>query len=261
MVILFGSYARGNWVEDKYVDKGVLYEYKSDYDILVVLTGEDLKLKQRIEKKIMGDLVRPKVIKTPVSLIFHGIKYLNQALMIGNYFFKDIREEGIVLFDTEKFKLASPKKLTSAQYQQKAQDYYDQWYENGNNALKMYQLSFAEGLFFDSAFQLHQATERFYTTVLLVYTDYRPKDHNLETLGERAEMCDKRFAVFPKETKEEIRLFELLKKAYIDARYKMDEYATTPNELEYLAGKVNQLKRLTQELCLAKIKEIGERGS
>ena len=73
-------------------------------------------------------------------------------------------------------------------------------------------------------------------------------------------MYDKRFAVFPKETKEEICLFELLKKAYIDARYKMDEYTITPNELEYLAGKVAQLKQLTQELCLAKIKEIGERG-
>lgn len=36
MVILFGSYSRGNWVEDKYKENGITYEYKSDYDILVV---------------------------------------------------------------------------------------------------------------------------------------------------------------------------------------------------------------------------------
>lgn len=47
MVILFGSYARGDWTEDQYIEKGITYEYRSDYDILVVLTHEDLKQKFR----------------------------------------------------------------------------------------------------------------------------------------------------------------------------------------------------------------------
>ncbi|MBD3322309.1 MAG: hypothetical protein GF350_14510 [Chitinivibrionales bacterium] len=36
-IILFGSYARGAWVEDSYVQDGITYEYKSDMDILVVV--------------------------------------------------------------------------------------------------------------------------------------------------------------------------------------------------------------------------------
>ncbi|MDD5728481.1 MAG: nucleotidyltransferase domain-containing protein, partial [Victivallales bacterium] len=37
-VILFGSYARGDWVEVKSIgEDGNLYEYRSDYDILVVV--------------------------------------------------------------------------------------------------------------------------------------------------------------------------------------------------------------------------------
>ena len=32
MVILFGSYSRGDWVEDKYTENGTTYESKSDYD-------------------------------------------------------------------------------------------------------------------------------------------------------------------------------------------------------------------------------------
>ncbi|MFA6716991.1 MAG: nucleotidyltransferase domain-containing protein, partial [Victivallaceae bacterium] len=37
-IILFGSYARGNWVEDRYVgDDNILYEYQSDYDLLIVV--------------------------------------------------------------------------------------------------------------------------------------------------------------------------------------------------------------------------------
>ncbi|MEL7245431.1 MAG: HEPN domain-containing protein, partial [Cyanobacteria bacterium J06573_2] len=216
-----------------------------------------LKQKFRIEDKLKAELIATGKVTTPVSLIFHGIKQLNASLVMGNYFFKDIKEEGIVLYDSGKYKLTHPKKLTPEQYRQKAQAHFDQWFENGNNALKMYGLSFKEGLFFDSAFQLHQATERYYTTILLVFTDYRPKDHNLETLGIKVEMCDARFAVFPKTTDEEKHRFELLKRAYIDARYNMDEYAITSTELEYLAKKVEVLKGLTQQICTERILAIG----
>ena len=140
MVILFGSYARGNWTEDKYIEKGITYEYRSDYDILVVLTHEDLKQKFRIEDKVKAELTSTGKVNTPVSLIFHGIKHLNNALTIGNYFFKDIKEEGRVLYDSEKFKLATPKKLTAEQYQQKAQEYFDQWFESANGFYRFFEV-------------------------------------------------------------------------------------------------------------------------
>ena len=33
MIVLFGSYARGNWVEDIYTQGHNTYEYKSDFDM------------------------------------------------------------------------------------------------------------------------------------------------------------------------------------------------------------------------------------
>ncbi|MEM6892684.1 MAG: HEPN domain-containing protein [Bacteroidota bacterium] len=258
MVILFGSYARGNWVEDQYVEKGITYEYRSDFDVLVVLTHEDFKQKFRIEDKLKAELIATGKVTTPVSLIFHGIKQLNASLTMGNYFFKDIKEEGIILYDSAKFKLAHPKKLTPEQYRVKAQEYFDQWFTSANEFLIDFQNAFERNSLNKAAFELHQATERYYTTILLVFTDYRPKDHNLETLGIKVEMCDPRFAVFPKTTNEEKHRFELLKRAYIDARYKMDEYQITKGELTYLAERVNELKRLTEEICGQKIGEIGK---
>ncbi len=258
MVILFGSYARGNFTEDQYVEKGITYEYRSDFDILVVLTHEDMRRKFKIEDKVKNELTETGKVKTPVSLIFHSIKYLNKSLMVGNYFFKDIKQEGIELYNSEKFTLAAPKKMTTAQYQQKAQDYYDQWFQSASEFLEFYEIAFAKNFFHKAAFMLHQTAEHLYTTILLVFTDYRPKDHNLETLGIKVEMCDRRFAVFPKTTDAEKHLFELLKKAYIDARYKMDEYTITQPQLEYLAEKVQLLKQLTEEICMEKIREIGE---
>ena len=36
MIILFGSYARDTWVEDIYTKGHITYEYKSDFDVLVI---------------------------------------------------------------------------------------------------------------------------------------------------------------------------------------------------------------------------------
>lgn len=258
MLILFGSYAKGDWVEDSYVENDTIYEYRSDFDLLVVLRHENFSLKFKIEELVKSQLIETGEVSTPVSLIFHGIKHFNQALSIGNYFFKDIKEEGIVLYDSGKHKLTSPKALTPIQYQEKAQEYYDQWFVSANEFIIDFNNAFERDSFKQAAFLLHQAVERYYTTILLVFTDYRPKDHNLETLGIKVEMCDKRFDVFPKSTNESKRLFELLKRAYIDARYKMKEYHITKADLEYLSARVAELKQLTEEICLEKIRQLGE---
>jgi uncharacterized protein len=258
MVILFGSYATGKWVEDRYIEKGITYEYRSDYDLLVVLTHEEFSQKIKIEDKIKEQLIVTGKVKTPVNPIFHGVKHINRALSYGNYFFADIKKEGILLYDSGKFKLAEPKKLTPSEYKKKAEDYFKQWFESANEFFEFFQIALEKDYINKAAFELHQATERYYTALLLVFTDYRPKEHNLESLDIEAGMCDKRFKqVFPRENEEEKRLFELLKKAYIDARYKMDEYSVTREELEYLAGRVNVLKELTEVICLEKIESLG----
>ena len=37
MIILFGSYARGDWVSDEYTEGHITYSYQSDLDIMVLL--------------------------------------------------------------------------------------------------------------------------------------------------------------------------------------------------------------------------------
>ena len=254
-VILFGSYARGEQVEAMYSEKGTTYEYKSDFDILVVTTHDDLgnnhKIEDKVEKELSGKVL------TTINLIFHSIKHLNQSLSMGNYFFQDIKKEGITLYDTRRFTLQQPKKLTPTEAKQKAQGYFDQWFTSANEFLDYYELGFKKENYHTAAFQLHQVTERLYTTILLVFTDYRPKEHDLKKLDVRVRNCDTRFNVFPRETDQEKELFELLKRAYIDSRYKMDEYQITKEQLEYLADRVQLLKSLTEEICLEKISEIG----
>ena len=257
MVILFGSYARGEYVEDTYMEKGTLYEYKSDYDLLVVTRHDDLVANIRLETHVNETLRDTGRVKTPISLVFHPGKHLNQALREGNYFFQDIKKEGIVLYDTGKVRLQNPKKLTTGEARQKAQGYFDQWFESANHFFDDFVINLEKERFHKAAFELHQATERYYTTILLVYTDYRPKEHDLVRLDLRVKNCDPRFGAFPLDTDEEKQLFELLRQAYVDARYKMNEYSISKEELGYLAEKVEQLKEVTGRLCGEKIGEIG----
>ena len=104
---------------------------------------------------------------------------------------------------------------------------------------------------------LHLAVERYYTTILLVFTEYSPKEHDLKKLDFRVRNCDARFHVFPRETEQEKDAFELLKRAYIDSRYKMDEFQISKEQLVYLAERVQTLKGLTEEIVWGRLKRLG----
>jgi len=87
-LILFGSYARGNWVEDP--DN----RYFSDYDLLVLASKRELKkverwaVWERQTKALAGNI--------PITLLTHTLDDVNEELRLGNYFFGDIVKEGIV---------------------------------------------------------------------------------------------------------------------------------------------------------------------
>ena len=91
---------------------------------------------------------------------------------------------------------------------------------------------------------------------MLVFTGYKPKRHNIEKLGRQVSGYDSAFLkVFPRATAEQDENFKLLKKAYIDARYKKD-YKITRKQLEYLAKRVKLLQRLTKQICKEKIESF-----
>jgi len=253
MIILFGSFARGDWVDDRYKENGTTYEYKSDFDILVVLDNEEQAVVREFGKRLRRNIRRSSPKETPLNIIFHGIEYLNQEIEEGNYFFVDVLNEGIMLYDSGKFQLSTPKLLSAKQRKNKAQLYFDQWFESADSFYDNYEYKLKKEDCNNAVFQLHQATERLYMCILLVYTDYKPKIHDLDKLDKEACKLDNRFkTIFPRTTPEEERLFTLLKKAYIDSRYKLD-YTITKEELGYLSGCVARLRDLTGTACKEKI--------
>ncbi|MDW6092443.1 HEPN domain-containing protein [Vibrio rhizosphaerae] len=101
-----------------------------------------------------------------------------------------------------------------------------------------------------SAFLLHQSTERFFACTLLTCTNYLPKSHNIEKLGKLCAQIDTEFAtIFPLDNKFHRRCFRRLQRAYIEARYS-EHYEITKEELAYLEKEVQRLKGLVERVCL-----------
>lgn len=182
MIILFGSYARGNWVEDKYVENGRTYEYKSDYDLLVILSDYKKANADTFVQSVSTKLEALK-LSTPVHPIFHGIDFVNAALSEGKYFFDDIKREGILLFNTSRYELAEKRELSPLEVQKMAQADFNQWFESADDFFRIAKSELGIDKYKTSAFNLHQATERYYGTIQLVFTGNKPKTHDLEILG------------------------------------------------------------------------------
>ncbi|MDD5697366.1 MAG: HEPN domain-containing protein [Victivallaceae bacterium] len=253
-IILFGSYARGDWVEDRYTaEDGITYEYQSDYDLLVVVQnlpkyqykGHRNRIRHRA-RKFAG-------CTTPLSIIMHSVEEFNRAVGNGEYFFTDIKKEGVMLYRSGRFRLPISRKLSIKQRKGKAEAHFRNWFESAKNFYGAFESELEKKHNKEAAFLLHQAAERFYHTVLLVFTDYKPRTHDLTELGKRVDQLSGGFkGVFTQNTDEEKRLFELLRRAYTEARYDMG-YKITQAELEYLAERVLVLQNLTEAVCKAKI--------
>jgi predicted nucleotidyltransferase len=100
MLILFGSYARGDWVEDMYEEEGIRYHYQSDYDLLAIVKTRGIHKQRRLESDLSEIVYQLPNIKTPCSIIAHDAKYINTQLAEGQYFFSDIKKEGILLYNS-----------------------------------------------------------------------------------------------------------------------------------------------------------------
>jgi HEPN domain-containing protein/predicted nucleotidyltransferase len=253
MIILFGSYARGSWVEDTYKQGHITYEYKSDYDIFVITETKKQANDDGLQRKLAESL---KWTQTDVNIIYHPINQVNTNLGGGWYFFCDIVKEGFVLYDSGRFKLAKIKKLSDKKRGELAKTDFNMWFKGAKEFYVGFEVYLERKWYKKAAFMLHQTVESFYMAIMLVFTNYKPKTHDIEKLGRQAASFDPRFLkAFPRATKSEEQAFKLLKKAYIDARYKAS-YRITKKQLEYSAGRVKVLQRLTKKICEAKIESF-----
>ena len=259
-IILFGSHTSDKWVEDEYEERGATYSYISDYDILVVLPSGDKEREHDVASKIENKTLK---YKNDVSPIVHSIDYVNKGLEMGQYFFKDIVREGIVLFDNGEFVFSESKPLTREQEKELATHYFNKWIKSGSRFLSGTKVFLENALksgfeLNEVIFNLNQAAEKFYGGILLVYTGYKPKTHRLKVYRKYSKhISDELNQLFkyPADDREEYRLFEILNNSYIDARYQ-DDYYIDVEDLKKLIAKVEKLEEVTTRLSSERINSL-----
>jgi predicted nucleotidyltransferase len=250
-LVLYGSYARGDWVEDH------AGGYVSDYDILIVVNDERLTdvvdYWSAAEDRLTRETTITGAIGAPVSFIVHSLTDVNQQLEKGRPFFTDIVGQGVALYEAEGFAFAAPRELPEEEARAEARANFDEWWPKVETGTRTFRLQRDEGdtdaWRKEAAFTLHQTVERLYHCALLVLTLYSPKSHKLNFLRSQAEqIAPELIPAWPRDGKLEKRCFELLRLAYVNARYS-PEYRITKEELEWLGGRVTELQRLVQAVC------------
>lgn len=251
-VILYGSYARGDWVEDP------VGRYFSDYDLLVVVADEKhadvLEFWGTAEKRLLAELSSGERLRTPVNFIVHTQAEVDDALTRGRYFFMDIMADGIELLsapDAPAF--AEPRALTPDVALAETQAHYEDWIPGASRRLELAAFAVTRGFDNEAAFELHQAAEGLYNGLLLVMTLYTPKSHNLVRLRNLAEQIDPGLAdAWPTDAKFQKRGFELLRQAYVKARYSR-RYKVTAEELAWMRERIELLQARVIALCEARL--------
>src|SRR5690606_14719720 len=122
-IILFGSYARGDWVHDP------VGRYFSDFDLLVVVDHEDLtdlEFWEAANDRLLAEISTGSQLRTPVTFIVHSLDDVNQKLELGRYFFTDIIREGMVLFSEGDIAFGNPQPLTADAAISEAEEYFEE---------------------------------------------------------------------------------------------------------------------------------------
>src|SRR3954469_19532012 len=151
-IILYGSYARGGWVDEPHTAKG----YQSDFDLLIIVNDERLTDRveywAKAEERLNRELAITRTLRTPVNFIVHSLHEVNDGLAHGRFFFMDVRRDGIAIYQSDDSELAEPKPKTPAQALAMANEYFEEWLPSGNSFFKGYKDAVKRGSLKKAAF-------------------------------------------------------------------------------------------------------------
>jgi HEPN domain-containing protein len=156
--------------------------------------------------------------------------------------------EGVALHDAGRVAITVPE-LTPAQRLELAQASFTRYFEHAAELYRSFERNLAHGSHDIAAFELHQVAETICKAVLLVFTAYQPKLHDLDELGRRcARVAPDIGPLVPLDAPDRERLAALLRAAYVDARYSFG-FGVSHEELDTLARYVGAFRTRAEQAC------------
>ncbi|WP_243958841.1 HEPN domain-containing protein [Methylobacterium sp. J-067] len=245
-IILFGSFARGDWVDSPSTG------YLSDFDILVVVNHPKLTDKAEYWEEAEDRLTRRHLIDIrfpEINFVLHDYADVNDQIARGRPFFLNLVRDGVALYEAMGFRLAKPGHMSPEIIREETIGNYEGWLPYAQDELVAATTIRQLGNWRDAAFMAHQTAERAYTCVPLTLNLYSNYTHNIRNLRKTAEsLAPELRDVWPPQNGLSRRCFERIKDAYIKARYS-PHYEITDEELTYGFARLEELLVLVRAVC------------
>lgn len=243
MIFLLGSSLYRRCTESIFNTEAPSSQYFSDYQFLIII--DDLgdkpmyEWQERVEQHC-GTFF-------PVTTIILQADTFNDWIVSGHRFARSVCQSSVCLYNARNLTLPNPG-LVDSEAEKKA---VDKIYRDGLTKTREFlagaDLFEIRTQYKMAAFMLHQAAEHALHTLLQVGTGFHSCTHNLDRLIRYGCLVSYKLPdVFPRKTDSEKRLFCLLQKAYIEARYR-DSYIISLSDLKQLSERVNDVKEILEE--------------
>lgn len=257
LILLFGNYAQGNYTlwEETFID-GHFESYQSDYDLLVVVDSSNPTSIEQLLRREVSDLYKAKCKNSPhlpsVEFVVEDIHTLSAQLENGHYFYTSLLQEGIVLFDSQKFKLPEPRLLSFQEIRDQASASFDSLFDSTCQLVGLSKPDTGNIGYITNTLRLRQACEHFYKAISLVFTLHCPEERDLEKLRSATKRYSRELStVFPQKTEFEAHGFHLLNQANEAPENTL--FTVTKEEFAYLLEEIEALREITECICKDKI--------
>ena len=178
----------------------------------------------------------------------------------NQYFYSDIKKEGIVLYNSGRFDFPSFKGLSATRRREIAEADFQEWFTAAKEFYDNFEFNVSKGYLLRASFMLQQAIEMCYTAIEMVFSHYNTHEHNLIALRDKMVKYHVRLkGVFHYDDEEKKKLFDQLNYAYIGGRYKNEkEFPVDMDKIDFWKQETEMFLKLTEEICLERIE--GFRG-
>lgn len=230
--------------------------FPTTYDLLVI-TGE-------VDKRPEHDIIeiieqQAEAMACNVTSIAQKITAVNEALASGSRFFTTIFHKGLLLYNGSGIPLTTPlQELGIDVIQSNIEAHWGQCFGLAQRFFTSAAHCLQDGWPEQAVFNLHQCVQHTCMALIRAFTGYRSNTHNLSRLLALVENFSfVPSTVFPCLTKEETHLFQLLSKAYSDARYN-EQYTISADIAKILTERVKELLTIAEQLYKQKLLDLKE---
>lgn len=214
------------------------------YVFLVLIGNEEHKALHEWQDKIEQHC---SLVVTTTTIVLETTIF-NEWLKAGHYFARMVHSSSVCLYNGGRVSLNVPDSYDAVSEKKTMESIYKDGLNKSQEFLVSAELSRVRVQYKMAAFMLHQATEQALRTLVQTGTGFYCNTHNLDRLIRYGSMVSFQLPdVFPRKTENEKRLFNLLQKAYVDARYK-ESYSIGLADLTVLIERVTWIRDILRDI-------------